>query len=287
MYHPIDDAKRKLPNFWLVLSMFSAMVIALFMFPLFKGQIETLDILKIMAAGAGIGFLVGMHVTFRSRLGSAFGLGMFCYLVVSFEILMTGGAAGLATHIAGRPDLRWVAFSSNLICLVITLFGGLRLEAKSLGSIDANEPNRWKREIEKYVDYPSRTVLPALSNGQGLSQPKANFFTSPYAIVAIGSANIPLLFNLYGGGRMNAIYLALPLMTGTLIYLNFKNFGPSLVRLFLLRKLEKSLGYRFINADYEQIQELRRTFFLSRWLMKDYVKPASKATAENSVVRRK
>lgn len=286
MYYPIDDAKRKLPKFWLVLSMFTAMVIALFMFPLFKDEIETLYILKMMAAGAGVGFFVGMHVTFRSRLGSGFGLGMFCYLVVSLEILMTGGAAGLAMHIAGRPDLQWVAFFTNLIGLSIALFGGIHLEAKSLGAINADEPHRWKKEIEKYVDYPSRTVLPSLSNGQGLSQPKADFFTSPYAIMAVGSANIPLFFDLYGGGRMNAIYLALPLMAGALIYLNFKNFGPSLVRLFLLRKLEKSVGYRFINADYEQIQDLRRTFFLSRWLMKDYVKPAGKA-ATNGAVQRK
>jgi hypothetical protein len=89
---------------------------------------------------------------------------------------------------------------------------------------------------------------------------------------AIG-VNIPLLFQIYGGGRNNAIFLAVPLMTVTFTYINLKIFGPGLTRIFLLRKIEKEQGYRFQNADYEKIQELRRGFFLSRWLMKDYRPP--------------
>jgi hypothetical protein len=53
-------------------------------------------------------------------------------------------------------------------------------------------------------------------------------------------------------------------------YMNVKVVGPKIACLYLLRKYEKQTGRRFVNADYEKIQDLRRRFFLSRWLMKDY-----------------
>jgi hypothetical protein len=273
MVHTIEDAKNGIPKYWFALSFLNAIVIALFFLPLFHGEISTAYVFKIMVAGASIGFFAGMYIAFRSSLGSGFGLFFFCYCVIGFEVLFAGGTAALLMRQSGHPELRWPAFYSNSLCLIITLFGGFYQEAKSLGVFDSTQPNRWKKEIEKYIDYPSRKVLPALTNGQGLRQPQSNFFTSPYAFLAWGTSGIPLFFELYGGGKLNAIFFAAPLMTAVLIYLNFTRFGPGLVRIFLLRKLEKSVGYRFINADLEQIQELRRTFFLSRWLMKDYVKP--------------
>jgi hypothetical protein len=273
MVHTIDDAKNGIPKFWLALSGLNAALIALFLFPLFHGEIPTIYIFKTIAVGAIIGFFVGMHVAFRSTLGSGFGLFMFCYSVIGLELLFAGGTSAFLMQQSGHVELRWLAFFANTLCLIITLFGGLYQEARSLGVFDLTQPNKWKKEIEKYIDYPSHKVLPALTNGQGLSQPQSNFFTSPYAFLAWGTSGIPLFFELYGGGKLNAIFLTAPAVTAVLIYMNFTKFGPGLVRIFLLRKLEKSVGYRFINADLEQIQELRRTFFLSRWLMKDYVKP--------------
>jgi hypothetical protein len=277
MIHTIDDAKNGIPKFWFALSMLNAVFIALFLFPFFKDEIGTVNILKIVALMAAVGFFVGLYIAFRSTLGSSFCFAMFCYFVTGFELLMAGGASGMFMHLSGHSEMKWLAFLTNMFCLGVTLFGGLYLEAKSLGLFDATQSGRWKKEIEKYIDYPSRKVLPALTNGQGLSQPQSNFFTSPYAFLAWGTSGIPLFFELYGGGKFNAIFFAAPLITAVLIYMNFRKFGPGLVRIHLLRKIEKSVGYRFINADLEQIQELRRTFFLSRWLMKDYVKPPSAA----------
>jgi hypothetical protein len=53
-------------------------------------------------------------------------------------------------------------------------------------------------------------------------------------------------------------------------YINIKTSGPQLAILYVLLKHEIKTKRRFVNADYEEIQNLRRTFFLSRWLMKDY-----------------
>lgn len=64
--------------------------------------------------------------------------------------------------------------------------------------------------------------------------------------------------------------------------LNLKQFGPAFLRLLLVRRLEKEAGRPFVNADYEQIQELRRTFFLSRWLMRDYVEKKESASISSA-----
>jgi hypothetical protein len=275
MLHTVDDAKNGIPKYWFALSFLNAICLAMFSLVLFEGKIPGNFIFKIIFFGAIIGFFSGLYITFRSTLSSGFGLFGFCYGVISLELLMAGGAIGLLMRQAGFYELRWFAFFTNFLGLSITLFAGIYYEVKSLGVFDVAQPKRWQKEIEKYIDYPSRKVLPALTNGQGLSQPKSNYFTSPYAFLAMGISGIPLFFELYVGGKANAIFFAAPVMTTVLIYQNFKKFGPGLVRIHLLRKLEKSVGYRFINADLEQIQELRRTFFLSRWLMKDYVKPQS------------
>lgn len=89
------------------------------------------------------------------------------------------------------------------------------------------------------------------------------------------TVNVPLLFQIYTGSKNNAIFLAVPLLVGAFAYLSLKVLGPKIANLYVLRQYEKQTSRRFVNADYEKIQELRRTFFLSRWLMKDY-RPAAK-----------
>jgi hypothetical protein len=280
MFHAtIDNARTATTYSWFGLGGMNAICAAAFFFPLFEGKISTNTILLVVTGSAILGFLGGLHITFRSTLSSGFGLFMFSYFFIACELLMGSGGFVLLTRQAGHPEMRGLSLYVISFCMVITLFGGIRREAIALGVFSKAAPRRWQQEIEKYIDYPSREVRPALTNGQGLRPPRSPFFTSPYAILAIGTSGIPLLFELYGGGKVNAIFFASPVLSITAIYLNYKFIGPGLVRIVLLRKLEKSLGYRFINADLEQIQELRRTFFLSRWLMKDYTKPSTVATA--------
>lgn len=88
--------------------------------------------------------------------------------------------------------------------------------------------------------------------------------------------NIPLFFDIYFGSRNNLIFIVMPVMIGMFAYFGFKIIGPRIAKLCVLRQYEKQTGRCFVNTDYEKIQELRRTFFLSRWLMKDY-RPAAKS----------
>jgi hypothetical protein len=128
------------------------------------------------------------------------------------------------------------------------------------------------KRFSKQIDQSGRKFKPSLGEGSSTS----GSVTSSFAILAIGVTNIPLMFELFTSSRNNVMFLAAPVLLGTCIYVNITSAGPQLLNCILIRKIEKHQGFRFINADFEKIQELRRSFFLARWLMKDYVKPVSK-----------
>mgnify|MGYP002683805538 CR=1 FL=1 len=60
-------------------------------------------------------------------------------------------------------------------------------------------------EIDKYIDYSKSQVQPELT-----TKPHAVSIKDTFWIAAVGITNIPLLFELYGGGRANAIFLGAP-----------------------------------------------------------------------------
>jgi hypothetical protein len=274
----IQSARFGLSKYCLLLSVMSAAAFILFLFSLYKGVIPISDLLYAAIAVAGISFLLGIYLTYQGTFNSSYGLGVFLYWFVVMEILTTGGPVALAASIAGRPDLKWFAFYSFALSMVITLIGGMYNEAKALKLSRTDQLDEWKEKLKKHIDFSNRLVRPSLTVDP-LSLTEGQGASSSMWIGAALSVNIPLLFEIYGDGRYNAIFFVIPLMMGTFAYLHITLIGPGLMRLLLLRKLEKSVGYRFINADLEQIQELRRTFFLSRWLMKDYVKPPTAASA--------
>lgn len=227
------------------------------------------DMLLISIAIGAIGGLIqGIYIKFRAEFSSLCSIVMLSYYIASFEIIFGGGTAAFAMLLGGSSDLRYFAFNTNLACVVLSLLIGLLLEARRLGLL--KRENRWREEIGKHLNFLKRHVCPTLTTKPS----NTNSADRIWLIAGIG-VNIPLLFQLYGGGRDYAVFFAAPLLTLTLFYINLKIFGPGFVRLFLLRKIEKEQGYRFQNADYEQIQELRRGFFLARWLMKDYRPPIS------------
>lgn len=278
----IEIARSVLPKLPLVVSGNNAMVLAIFLFPLFPGAAYTHYILTTMAVAAGIGLVAGTHLTFRSSFDSIHGLWYLFYVLLTMEFLFSGGCSALALATVGQANLGWLAVCTNGFVLLLTLLGGMYREAKRL-ELWGNAPYHWKKKLVKYIDYSHHQVSPLLTSDFPLMA-KGQVVKSPFWIAAVGSANIPLLFEIYGGGRANAIFFAAPAMTGVMAYLNLTSLGPGLVRLLLLRKLEKTAGRRFINADLEQIQELRRSFFLARWLMKDFAPmqmPASKRVNKN------
>jgi len=263
-----NDAASFFSKIGLILSLFSAFVTVGFYVAMYcePKKVPGDILIVVLGISAALGLAMGLYLKLRAEFSSLYAIMASAYFVVTYEILFGGSLVAFAVLLSGRPDLRWFAFSTNLAGMTFTLLIGILREAGRLGLLYGK--NRWREEIGKYLDFSKRLVDPALTTK--VDSPTS---MSTISMAAALGVNIPLLFQIYGGGRDNAIFLAVPLMALTYSYINCKTFGPGITRIFLLRKIEKEQGYRFQNADYEKIQELRRSFFMARWLMKDYQPP--------------
>jgi hypothetical protein len=270
MLMSFKNANNILGKAWLIFSVVSAASLFGFIVTMFMLRVPFSKHVAIALALVTIlGMLYGAYFTFYAKFDSSSSLCMLLFVMLTVFVVIGSSGCALAVELANHVELRWLAFFTNAVCIVLSLLVGAVREAKALGGWRGNPTSVWRERIERYIDYSKRQVSPSLTGD------KANYkeIKHPYIIIGVGVANIPLLFELYGGGRANAIFLAAPLSMLAFSYLNLKTLGPAFARLLLLRRIEKEVGYRFQNADYEQIQELRRGFFLSRWLMKDYRPP--------------
>lgn len=265
----IEQVRNTLARGWIFFGGLGALVTAVFLATFFT-KISTTSLIFFSTLAGCYGFGMGLHQKFRARFGTTTALVTFLYLIVTMNWMFLGSGTALAALVAGKADLRWHAFLANGLLVTLSIVGGMYREARRLEYWKKEDPSLWKIKLGKYVDYAAHRIVPSKENDLRAEGDK---WTRYGPIIAMaGQANMVLLFELYGGGRNNAVFIGVPLLAGVLTYLNLKQFGPAFMRLLLVRKLEKEAGRPFVNADYEQIQELRRTFFLSRWLMKDYVR---------------
>ncbi len=263
-------------KFWYVYAGLNASMFAIFFLVMYcedPKNVPGYHLLTIVCLAALIGFIQGLYITYRSHFALCHAFIMCLHMLVLMGILMIGSTVAFAFRLAGSPELRWFAFNTNMACMILSLLLGMYLESLRLEVW--RKTKYWRVEIDKYIDYAKHQVNPELTTKAYKTDYRDIFWLAvPLA------ANIPLLFELYGGGKVNAVFFAAPLGIISFSYINLRTFGPGLTRLFLLRKIEKEVGYRFQNADYGQIQELRRGFFLAKWLMKDYRPPQAESVAD-------
>jgi hypothetical protein len=281
----IKSARSILPSIEVLIAGNTIFSSGVFLFPLFQGHVSNKYLFIAIAVLFLWGLGTGLFLKYRSVFEINSALIIFADVFFAVELLFAGGVAAAAVSIAGQSELRWYAVATSSFCMMMSLMAGMYVEATTLGYWNIDDGRSWRENMNKYVDYSKYQILPISSQPQNDREKRLQ--SVGFAVVAIGSANIPLLFQMYLGGSDNAIFLVVPVLTCTLAYVNFKSFGPGLLRLLLLKKIEKLHDRKFVNADLEQIQELRRTFFLSRWLMKDYVKPTNNRTAANDALQRK
>lgn len=218
---------------------------------------------------SGLSFFI--YFKYRARLGSTSAIAMAIYAIVIFEVAFGGGIVIVALWIAGMDQYRWQAFIFVESIYFISLWTAMFIELKKCtqGKKGVAGQENWRSEIEKYVDYKNNCIDPYVSTPDRAKN-GASFLQNGMVLSSIGVTSIPLAFEMYGGGRANAIYLVAPVCVGLWVYINMTTFGSGLMRVLLVRRLEKLRGFRFFNAELQKIQVLRRTFFLSRFLMLDY-----------------
>ncbi len=214
---------------------------------------------------------LGTFVRYKAEFSVQYEINSVILGYISLAVVMGGAASLLAADISGATEERATAFVIYELSIFVPLWFGVRNQLMNLGFIGGKSTEDWKKIFKGVVDFDRYIVNPDQSEtpAPGRSPLASIWMWAPITV------NLPLLFQIYTGSRNNAIFLAVPLLVGTFAYLSLKVLGPKIANLYVLRQYEKQTNRRFINADYEQIQELRRTFFLSRWLMKDYRPAAS------------
>lgn len=291
MFYTLAMAHAGLKGLWLMGPLFSAAASALFFVSFFiPGNWGGLYFIVLLAVCITLPFSI--YFSYRAGFGSECTLVTATYGVMSFQILFGGGVAMDALWVAGLNQHKWWAFGAVECIFFASLLVSMWMEFRrcTVGETGLIGKGNWRREIEKYVDYKKNSIDPYVSTPERVRD-ESPLPKNAMVISSIGITGIPLVFELYGGGRANAIYWAAPAYVGLWVYLNMKTIGPGLMRLLLVRKLEKEKGLRFVNAEFEEIQTLRRTFFMARFLMRDYsVVPdfvaQIKSTRKNKIKKR-
>ncbi len=206
------------------------------------------------------GLLIGAFVKYRSDFAVRFCLAFSVYIAIVLCLLFGGATIITSAEFFGFGNQKWWLLAAYQIGIILSVMIGFLLQVQRMGSLDSLAWGN-RVDLDKYTAKPD---IYAIKNTRSL-----------FAVTSIATVSISLCFLIFTGSRDNAIYIAAPLLIIGFIYVCGKHIGPQLSDLYQLRQYEKQTGRRFINADYEKIQELRRTFFLSRWLMKDY-RPAAK-----------
>lgn len=211
-----------------------------------------------------LGWSVGLYYKYRSKLSSLHTVGMTAYMVIVFEIIFFGSGIGFCFTILGRPDLRWLGFTIFAICMFLTLLLGMLLEAKRLGLLKGEQ--RWRDKIGKFLNFEKRLVKPTLTARIDSSAPSM----AAISFVAAIGVNVPLMIKTYTGDMNSAAYIVVPGLMATFAYVHLTSFGPGLLRVLLLMKIEKELGFRFENTHYAEVQRMRHDFWEASKLMRDY-----------------
>ena len=265
------DAKERLSGMWWAACGINALAVFIFLGGMFGQDAEGFLGVCISVA-AIIGLCSGLYITFLSRFDSAYLSVFLGYYAVVINIPLCGAAMGFAVGFFGYPNLRWPLLFFVSGGGVVSLAYGVLNSARAVRYFEEDTGTRfWRKEIDKYVNVKNRTIDPHAV--LGASYAKNEDTKIARSIVYAGIGIVPALFLLFTGRRDNVIYLGAAALLVGAVLVNVRIVGPMIFRLYLIRKIEREQGYRFANADYEQIQELRRHFRFARWLMKDYRPP--------------
>ncbi|MDF0605871.1 hypothetical protein HZU77_009415 [Neisseriaceae bacterium TC5R-5] len=270
MLPTIDSAKVTLSKAPLIYSIFNSIIITSCLVVIFDFySLSSVSLYAIIATSTLTGFIFGCAMKYRMHLALNFSAFVTFYLLFILEILMGVSSIILTVDFFNQTTMKWPIIFVYVSTIVFSLLVGAWQKIKKLRLFSIVEIEYWKNNFSNFVDFEKHIMNPdPFKEKHNIGK---TFIT--LIITAAMTANIPLLFYIYTGSRNSVILLLVPLFAGVFAYINLKKFGPWIICLYLLHRYELQTGRSFVNADYEKIQELRRTFFLSRWLMKDYQKP--------------
>ena len=220
-------------------------------------------------------------VTYRSDHATRHGLVTPFLMTLLLLAPLSAGGAVLTLSMNGALDWRgWAVVSvggSLLLVFGIAAVHQWRLLQKQ--GLDGP----WVRE---YVDPVSgRLRADALMSGSsGQKQ------WHPAWVAGLG-CNIPLLYHSWGVSDAQAMPFVLLVLLGASVQLCARHLGPAAGKAWFLLAWERRAGRPLVHENWEGLQALRRSYWLSRWLMVKEVKelppPAAQAPRPTRTQRRR
>jgi hypothetical protein len=210
-----------------------------------------------------IGVLVGgvmcgglCFTVFRSTHGSLQGY-VSTLVMLTMLVVVVAGAAGAvsALFVSRSMGLAVLAFLS---VGMVAVQAGVSYQTHRVLRREGSS-NEW---LKTHVDF----VRGRIVSTQSPWPPVSGWLRSPWLIGAL-AANVPLIWRLWGGTDAQIVLLLLPVMTTCAVMIIVQLTGPTLGRAVYLTQIEKQMGLRLMHHDLAQLQALRRSWWLSRWLM--------------------
>ncbi len=216
-------------------------------------------------------------IAYRSDFATRHGL-VAPLLMLILLVSMSSGGAVLTLNMAGALAWRgWAALSVGG-SLVLVFAGAAFRQWRQLQRQGWDGP--WVRE---HVDaVAGRIRADALLSGHG-DQTR----WSPWFIGAV-ACNVPLLYHSAGVSDLQAMPIIMLVLLGAGVWICAGHTGPAAGKALFLLGWERQAGRTLVQEGWDDMQALRRSYWLSRWLMvKEPVPPATVAPRLTRTQRRR
>jgi hypothetical protein len=177
-------------------------------------------------------------------------------LMLLFLVPLIAGVAVMTLSLAGLPQLAWLAVGTCALSLAMAFVAGFRRQWLPLRNEGFD--GAWARtNVDPEAGRLRASAL--LDNTPG-----AAASTSPWLIAAL-AANGPLLYRAWGATDAQAMPFVLAVLVLTSLWIFVRQVGPMAARGCFVLQLERHHGRRIVHEHLEELEALRRSFWLSRW----------------------
>lgn len=209
-----------------------------------------------MSVVLGVVFLAyGLYIKYRARYSPREALWAAAMAVVFFGSLLVASTTSLAWR-AQRPDLQPLALALAALMGAGGMGLGFVAERRRLRVIDA--ATGLPAPLVPMLDLKRHRVMP-------LPSPPPTPTSKVVMIAAIG-LNLPLLLKVNGWEANDVLWLVMPPVSATVTMLLHSGFGPGLARAIALLDVERRVGRPLVTSRLDELQAVRKGFWLSRWL---------------------
>lgn len=223
--------------------------------------------LALPAAGPSVSLWVGLaggviltfgagYLLYRSVYGSTHGLVAGALLSAYILTLCVAASASVA-RMLGRDDIMpWLAAAAALTPL-LALFWSARDTLHTLRREGAEGP--WPRAA---LDLRRGRVRGGIE-----SAAESRLLRSRRLWLGAAIVNLPWMWKAWSTGQPAMLALTALMVIVGATWFCLRNSGPAMGRAWYLRQLEHEREQHFVHEHLEQLQEMRRSYWLSRLLM--------------------